>query len=72
MSTVNKKTKTLSASSLTKLVTKHATRALSADKASGSSRHTRQSNPELNTVSDQHSVHSDTTVRAEGYTVFFI
>ena len=67
MSTTSKKPKTLSATSISKLVTKHAKRAHSADKASSSSRRTQQSNPELNTVSDQHSVHSDNTVAAEGY-----
>ena len=67
MSTTIKKPKTLSATSLTKLVTKHAKRAHSADKAASSSRRTQQSNPELNTVSDQHSVQSDPTVTVEGY-----
>ena len=67
MSTVNKKSKTLSATSISKLVNKHAKRAHSADKASSSSRCTHQSNPELITVSDQQSVQSDHTVTAEGY-----
>ena len=67
MSTTSKKPKTLSATSISKLVTKHAKRAHSADKASSSSRCTQQSNPELNTVSDQQSVHLDNTVTAEGY-----
>ena len=69
MSTTSKKPKTLSATSLTKLVTKHAKRAHSADKAASSSRRTEQSNPELNTVSDQHSVQSGPTVTAEGYNI---
>ena len=69
MSTTSKKPKILSATSLTKLVTKHATPAHSADKATSSSRRTQQSSPELNTVSDQHSVQSDTTVTSEGYTL---
>ena len=30
---------------------------------------TQQSNPELNTVSDRHSVPSDNTVTAEGYRI---
>ena len=69
MSTTSKKSKTLSATSLTKLVTKHATRARSADKATSSTRRTQKSNPELNTVSDHHIVHSDTTVTADGYEI---
>ena len=69
MSTTNKKSKTLSATSISKLVNKHAKRAHSADKATSSSRSTRQSNPELITVSDHQSVQSDQTLTAEGYTI---
>ena len=61
MCTTSKKPKTFSASSLTKLVSKHATRAQSAEKTTGTSRHTRKSNLELNTVPDQHNVFSDNT-----------
>ena len=52
MSTNSKKPKILSTTNLTNLVKKHAKRAHSADKASSSSRHAQQSNPELNTASD--------------------
>jgi len=54
MSTTRKKPKTLSASSLTKLIFKHATRAQPAEERSGSNTH--QGNPELETVPDQHNV----------------
>ena len=67
MSTTSKKPKTLLATSLTKLVTKNAKRAYSAYKATNSSRRTQQSNLELNTVSDRHSLPTDNTVTAEGY-----
>ena len=69
MSTTSKKPKTLLATSLSKLVTKHAKRAHTADKAVSSSRRAQQSNPELNTVSDQHNVLSDPTATAEGYNI---
>lgn len=46
MSTTSKKIKTFSVSSLKKLVSKHAKRVQSAKKISGTSRHTRQSNPD--------------------------
>ena len=72
MSTTSKKLKTLSATSLTKLVTKHAKRAHSADKATSSSRRIQQSNFDLNTVSDRHSEPTDTTATAEGYIFFEI
>ena len=52
MSSTSKKPKTLSASSLTKLVNKHATRAQPAEKTSGTSRNTRKDNPDLETVTD--------------------
>ena len=67
MSTTSIKPKTLSASSLTKLVSKHATQSQFPEKMSGISRHTRKSNPELNTVPGQHNVLSDNTIIAEGY-----
>ena len=72
MSTTSKKPKTLSASSLTKLVSKHATRAQPAEKTSGTSWHTRKSSPELDAVPDQHNVLSDETVIAEDCRIFFI
>ena len=71
MSTTSKKLKTFSASSLTKLINKHVMRAQPAEKTSGTSRHTRKGNPELETVPDQHNVLSDQTVTAEDY-IFFI
>ena len=71
MSTTSKKPKTLSASSLTKLVSKHATRAQPAEKTSGTSWHTRKSSPELDAVPDQHNVLSDETVIAEDCRIFF-
>ena len=67
MSTNRKKTKPLSATSLNQLVTKHAKRAQSADKGTSSSKPTQQINPELNTVSDRHSVPSDNTISATAY-----
>ena len=67
MSTTSKKPKTLSATSLTNLVKKHAKRAHSADKAVSSSRRAQQRNPELNTVSDQQNVLTDPTVTGEVY-----
>ena len=67
MSTTSKTPKTLSANSLTKLVSKHATRAQPAEKTSGTSRHTRKSNLELDAVPDQHNVLSDEIVTAEDY-----
>ena len=56
MSTTSNKPTTFSASSLTKLVSKHATRAQPAEKTSGTSRHTRKGNSELETAPDQHNV----------------
>ena len=47
MNTNSKVRKTLSASSLTKLDNKHATRAQPAEKTSGTSRHTRKVIPSL-------------------------
>ena len=69
MSSTNKKPKTLSVSSLTKLVNKHATHAQPAEKTSGTSRNTRKGNPELETVTDQHNVLSDPIVTAEDYNI---
>ena len=68
MSTTSKKPKTLLASSLTKLVSNHATRAQPAEKTSGTSRHTRKGNLELKAVPDQHNVLSDETVTVEDCT----
>ena len=68
MSTTSKKPTTFSASSLTKLVSKHATRAQPAEKTSGTSRHTRKGNLELKAVPDQHNVLSDETVTVEDCT----
>ena len=65
MSSTNKKPKTLSVSSLTKLVNKHATRSQPAEKTSGTIRNTRKGNSELKTVTDQHNVLSDPTVTAD-------
>ena len=67
MSTTSKEPKTLSAASLSKLVNKQATCAQPAEKTSDTSRHTLKSNPELETVPDQHNVLSDQTVTAEDY-----
>ena len=67
MSTTNKKPKTLSATSLSKLVTKHAKRAHTADKVVCSSRRAQQSNPKLNTASDQQNVLTDPIVTGEVY-----
>ena len=58
MSSSNKKPKTLSASSLCKM----ATRAQTAEKTSCSSKPTRTSNPQPNTLSDQHNVLSEPNV----------
>ena len=69
MSTTSKNPKTLLASSLTKLVSNHATRAQPAEKTSGTCRHTRKGNSELETAPDQHNVLSDETVTAEDYTL---
>ena len=65
MITTSKKSKALSSNSLTKLVSKHATRSQPAEKTSGASRQTHKGNPELDAVPDQHNVLSDNTVRAE-------
>ena len=70
MNTNSKVRKTLSASSLTKLDNKHATRAQPAEKTSGTSRHTRKGNPELETVPDQYNVFTDKTVKTEYYNLF--
>ena len=67
MSTNSKKPKTLSASSFTKLISKDATRAKSTENNSGTTRHTRKSSPNLNTVSDQRNVLSDNNVVAQDY-----
>ena len=67
MSTTSKKPKALSASSLTKLVNKHATRGQPAEKTSGTSRQTHKGNPELDAVPDQHDVLTEPTVAAEDY-----
>ena len=69
MSTNRKKTIPLSATSLNQLVTKHAKRVQLDDKATSSSKPTQQSNRELNTVSDRHSVPSDNTISATAYNV---
>ena len=69
MSMNRKKTKPLSATSLTQLVTKHVKPAQLDDKATSSSKPTQQSNRELNTVSDRHSVPSDNTISATAYNV---
>ena len=71
MSTNSKKPKTFSASSLKKLVSKHATRAQPAKKISGTIRHTSKSNPELDAVPDQHNVLSDEIAIAEDYMHYF-
>ena len=52
MSTTSIQPKTLSASSLTKLVSKNATRAQPTEKTQGTSRHTRKGNPEFDAVPD--------------------
>ena len=65
MSTTSKKPKALLVKNLTKLVSKHATRAQPAEKTSGTSRQTHKGNPELDAVPDQHNVLSDITVTAE-------
>ena len=57
------------ASSLTKLNSKHATRAQSAEKTPGTTRYTRKSNPKLNTIPDQHNELSDDTVIAANYII---
>ena len=67
MSTTRKKPKTLSASSLTKLVFKRLTRAQPAEKTSSFSRHTRKVDHELKAVPDQHNMLSDKTVTAKIY-----
>ena len=72
MSTTSKKPKVLSASSLAKLATKHATRAQPAEKTLGTGRQTHKGNPELDAVPDQHDVLSDPTVPAEDYTINII
>ena len=72
MSTTSKNQKTLSASSFIKLVNKHAMRAKSTKKTSGTSRHTRIGNLELETVPGQHNVLSDQTVTAEDYTIIVV
>ena len=58
-STSSKKLKPLSATSISKTVTKRATNAQTAEKALGASKHTRASNFELTIISDQHNVLSD-------------
>lgn len=70
MSTTSKKPKMLSASSLAKLVAKHATRA-QAKKTSGYSKHTSKSNPKLNAVPDQHNMLLDEIVIAGNYNMIF-
>ena len=64
MSTNRNKTKPLSASNLNQLFTKPAKRGHSAEKASSSRDHFQPSNPELDTVSDRHSVPSDNSIEA--------
>ena len=71
MNATSKKPKTLSANSLTKLVSKNATRAQPAEKTSGTSKHICKGNSKHDAVPDQHNVVSDETVTAEGY-IFFI
>ena len=71
MITASKKPKTISTSSLTKLVSKHATGTHSVEKTSGTSRNTCKINTELNTVPDQHNVLLDNTVIPENYKYIF-
>ena len=62
MSANRKKTKPFSVSNIDQRVTKPAKRSRSAEKASSSRDPSLQSNPELDTVSDGHSVPSDLTM----------
>ena len=66
MSTTRKKL--LSASSLTKLVSKHTTRSKLAEKTSSTSRHNRKGNPEFDAHPDQHNMLADENVIVEIYT----
>ena len=59
MSSNIKKPKPLSVTSLRNMASKHATCALTAEKASCSSKPTCTSNPEPNTLSDQHNMLSE-------------
>ena len=71
MSSSNKKPKTLTASSLCNMATKHVTRVQTAEKASCSSKPTGTSNAEVNTLSGQHNVLSEPyNVLSEDYTTF--
>ena len=63
-----KKLKPLSAASISKLVTKHATIAQTTEKVLGASIHTRAINLQLTNISDQHNVLPDNpNVSAENY-----
>ena len=59
ISTSSKNLKLLSASSISRMITKHAMHAQTVEKASGASKHTGASNPELNTRSNKRNVLSE-------------
>ena len=66
----NKKAKPSSAISVQNMASKHATRAQTAEKASYSSKPTRTSNPESNTLSDQNDMLPEPkNVLAEDYSI---